>query len=57
MARTFRNDSPYATRFSGQGRKATQIRVNRRNRHAARQALVAGLEIDVVRPEVDWVLH
>lgn len=57
MARTLRNDSPYATRFSGQGRKAVQIRANRRNRHAARQALVAGLEIDVVRPQVDWDLH
>lgn len=57
MARTLRNDSPYATRFSGQGRKAVQIRANRRTRHAARQALVAGLEISEVPRQVDWILH
>jgi hypothetical protein len=57
MARTLRNNSPYATRFNGQGRKAVQVRANRRNRHSAKQALVAGLEISVVRPQVDWDLH
>ena len=57
MARTLRNDSSYITFGSNKGRKAVQVRVNRRNRHIAKQALVAGLEIDVVRPQVDWILH
>lgn len=57
MARTFRNDNPYAGKFGAHNRKSVQVRVNRVNRHHAKQALVADREIAVVRHAVNWVLH
>lgn len=57
MARTIRNTDSYITFGSTKGRKAVQVRTNRRNRHAAKQALIAGREIEVVRHSVDWDLH
>lgn len=57
MARTLRNDSSYITFRNDKGRKAVQVRENRRYRHAAKQALVAGREIDVVRHQVDGIIH
>lgn len=57
MARTYRNDSFSNSRYHGPNRKAIQVRVNRVNRRAAKLALEAGVEIDVVRPQVDWIGH
>jgi hypothetical protein len=57
MARTFRNSSYSQSRYSAPNRKSIQVRVNRVTRRNAKLALAAGLEIEVVRHQVDWIGH